>query len=247
MEIVIILKLLLIDPTGKVWAHFPSGPRIYNILRLPTQDWECFYHSDNFIPLWPVIPIWRIECSPQCAHHLTQPKIDISCQFIKRLSLTPESSFAFHPSFSARTGSPTKSSSQPVNYRWRWWVGFLIKLSVSSWQLSLYRPVLFLAILPAPSAIVTRAPDAAIFRARVTATGGGDTRRVTAGLYGETGELCESPRCAGSGNDCEVQLVPRAESSGLIYRFIVWTRVSREQDDIFTLDQSTTWVGTTQR
>lgn len=158
MEIVIILKLLLIDLTGKVWAHFPSGPRIYNILRHPTQAWECFYHSDNFIPVWPVIPIWRIECSPQWAHHLTQPKIDISCQFIKCLSLTPESSFAFHPSFSARTGSPTKSSSLPVNYRWRWWLGFLIKLSVSSWQLSLYRPVSFLAILPAPSDICDPGP-----------------------------------------------------------------------------------------
>ena len=123
---------------------------------------------------------------------------------------------------------------------------FSLNSPCRAWQLSPYRPVTCLANLPAPSDICGPGPGAAIFR--VTVTAGGDTRRVTAGLYGETESFARArDMTAAALIASEAQLVLRAESSSLIYRLIVWTRVSREQDDIFTLDQSTTWVGTTQR
>ena len=57
----------------------------------------------------------------------------------------------------------------------------------------------------------------------MTVTGGGDRREtVTAGLYGETGEFCESPddlTAAALIASCRNNLY--SESSSLIYRFIV--------------------------
>ena len=54
----------------------------------------------------------------------------------------------------------------------------------------------------------------------MTVTAGGDTRRVTAGLYGETESFARA-RVMTAAALSEAQLVLRAESSSLIYRFIV--------------------------
>ena len=53
-------------------------------------------------------------------------------------------------------------------------------------------------------------------------TAGGDTRRVTAGLYGETESFARArDMTAAALIASEAQLVLRAESSSLIYRLIV--------------------------
>ena len=215
LETVIILKLLLIDPTGKLWAHFPSGLPIYNILRHPTLAWECLYQTSPSLP-----DQSSLSRGSSAGLFTALPSLNWYSLSIHKALITYTWVILHIPSGAqAVTGSPTKSSLLPVYNRWRWGVGFLIKLSE-----------LVVPVISVPPRLFSRnSLDSSRLlrlwsRARRLSPGDGSGRRLPGDESdgGSTWRLGTRRR-----RRHWLPATCTQPELGLIYRFIVWTSLSR--------------------